>query len=247
MLVSHEVPKTLLNDSLKFNDYDYFLIHQIINFKEYKDFFNVSKKLNRRQILDNSCYELKESFDFDKFADFVKELKPSEYLIPDCFNDKEKNLELFDKWMTKYSNLEGTKIVTLHGKTISDFIESYKYFDKYNVKIAFNFAETMFKDFGSLSEGRKKVFESLLPYINQNKKHHLLGCYLPQDFEFFKNFSFIETIDTSSPICSAFELKKYPITEKPKIAIDEVQNTVPTLEILDLINYNTLYFKNYIR
>ena len=43
MLVSHEVPKTLLNDSLKFNDYDYFLIHQIINFKEYKDFFNVSK------------------------------------------------------------------------------------------------------------------------------------------------------------------------------------------------------------
>lgn len=247
MLVSHEVPKALLNDSLKFNDYDYFLIHQIINFREYKDFFNVSKKLNRRQILDNSCYELKESFDFDKFADFVKELKPSEYLIPDCFNDKEKNLELFDKWMTKYSNLDGVKIVTLHGKTISDFIESYKYFDKSNVKIAFNFAETMFKDFGSLSEGRKKVFKDLLPYINQNKKHHLLGCYLPQDFEFFKNFSFIETIDTSSPICSAFELKKYPITEKPKITIDEVQNTVPTLEILDLINYNTLYFKKYIR
>ena len=247
MLVSHEVPKTLLNDSLKFNDYDYFLIHQIINFKEYKDFFNVSKKLNRRQILDNSCYELKESFDFDKFANFVKELKPSEYLIPDCFNDKEKNLELFDKWMTKYSNLEGTKIVTLHGKTINDFIESYKYFDNYNVKIAFNFAETMFKDFGSLSEGRKKVFKDLLPYINQNKKHHLLGCYLPQDFEFFKNFSFIETIDTSSPICSAFELKKYPISEKPKITIDEVQNTEPTLEILDLINYNTFYFKKYTR
>ena len=247
MLVSHEVPKTLLNDSLKFNDYDYFLIHQIINFKEYKDFFNVSKKLNRRQILDNSCYELKESFNFDKFANFVKELKPSEYLIPDCFNNKEKNLELFDKWMSKYSNLEGTKIVTLHGKTINDFIESYKYFDKYNVKIAFNFAETMFKDFGSLSEGRKKVFEALLPVINQNKKHHLLGCYLPQDFEFFKKFSFIETIDTSSPICSAFELKKYPISEKPKITIDEVQNTVPTIEIMDLINYNTLYFKNYIR
>ena len=247
MLVSHEVPKTLLNDSLKFNDYDYFLIHQIINFKEYKDFFNVSKKLNRRQILDNSCYELKESFDFDKFANFVKELKPSEYLIPDCFNDKEKNLELFDKWMTKYPNLEGTKIVTLHGKTISDFIESYKYFDNYNVKIAFNFAETMFKDFGSLSEGRKKVFKDLLPVINQNKKHHLLGCYLPQDFEFFKNFSFIETIDTSSPICSAFELKKYPISEKPKITIDEVQNTVPTIEIMKLINYNTFYFKKYIR
>lgn len=247
MLVSHEVPKALLNDSLKFNDYDYFLIHQIINFKEYKDFFNVSKKLNRRQILDNSCYELKESFDFDKFADFVKELKPSEYLIPDCFNDKEKNLELFDKWMTKYSNLEGTKIVTLHGKTISDFIESYKYFDKYNVKIAFNFAETMFKDFGSLSEGRKKVFKDLRPYINPNKKHHLLGCCLPQDFEFFKNFGFIETIDTSSPICSAFELKKYPITEKPKIAIDEVQNLNPTIEIMELINYNTLYFKKYIR
>lgn len=247
MLVSHEVPKTLLNDSLKFNDYDYFLIHQIINFKEYKDFFNVSKKLNRRQILDNSCYELKESFNFDKFADFVKELKPSEYLIPDCFNDKEKNLELFDKWMTKYSNLEGTKIVTLHGKTINDFIESYKYFDKYNVKIAFNFAETMFKEYGSLSEGRKKVFEALLPVINQNKKHHLLGCYLPQDFEFFKKFSFIETIDTSSPICSAFELKKYPISEKPKITIDEVQNLNPTIEIMDLINYNTLYFKKYTR
>ena len=71
MLVSHEVAKSVLNLSLIFDDYDYFLIHQIFKFQEYRDFFKKSKDLNRRQILDNSLYELKETFDPDVFADYI--------------------------------------------------------------------------------------------------------------------------------------------------------------------------------
>ena len=131
MLVSHEVPKSLLDLSLLFNDYDYFLIHQIFKFQEYRDFFKKSKDLNRRQILDNSLYELKETFDPDVFADYIKELKPSEYLIPDCFNDFQKNLDLFDDWMSKYCDLPGLKIATIHGKTMKEFQDAYDIFKSY--------------------------------------------------------------------------------------------------------------------
>ena len=38
--------------------------------------------------------------------------------------------------------------------------------------------------------------------INRNKKHHLLGCGLPQEFSFYKHddYNFIYSLDTSNPV-----------------------------------------------
>lgn len=248
MLVSHECPKSLLNFSLKFNDYDYFLIHQIEKFQEYRDFFKLSKSLNRRQILDNSLYELKESFDPDRFAEYIEELQPTEYLIPDAFNDFEKNIEMFNLWMLKHSNLKGVKIATVHGKTVEEFQKAYDYFNQFDVKIAFNFAESLYMNYGKgptkevqNASGRYNVISSLK--LNPNKKHHLLGCSHWAEFKHYKDFKFIETIDTSNPIMAAFEEHRYPIAHKPKLAVDDCQDIAITPEILDNITYNVRVFK----
>ena len=241
MLVSHEVPRTLLDFSLLFNDYDYFLIHQIFKFPEYMDFFKKSKSLNRRQILDNSLYELKETFDPDVFADCVKELKPSEYLIPDCFNDFQKNLGLFDNWMTKYGNLPGLKIATIHGKTMKEFQDAYDIFKSYDIKIAFNFAEDAYKQFPTAVEGRYRFINSV--NIDESKKHHLLGCSDATEFFYYRNFRWVDTVDTSNPVMSAFEGNRYPIFSKPVLTVDDVQDLEATKKIKDDILYNTTMFK----
>jgi len=245
MLVSHEVPKSLLDLSLSFNDYDYFLIHQIFKFQEYRDFFKKSKDLNRRQILDNSLYELKETFDPDVFADYIKELKPSEYLIPDCFNDFQKNLDLFDDWMSKYYDLPGLKIATIHGKTMKEFQDAYDIFKSYDIKIAFNFAEDAYKQFPSPIEGRYRFINSV--NIDRTKKHHLLGCTNASEFFYYRNFEWIDTIDTSNPIMAAFEGNRYPIFSKPKLAVDDTQDTEVTKKIRDDVLYNVTMFKEIIK
>lgn len=247
MLVSHEVPKHLLDFSLNFNDYDYFLVHQL-EIPEYKEFFEVSKSLKRRQILDNSLYELKESFDMDKFAEYIKELQPTEYLIPDAFNDCEKNIEMFDSWAQKYSDLKGVKIATVHGKTIEEFQKAYDHFNQYNVKIAFNFAESLYINHGKgpskevqNASGRYNVISSI--EINPNKKHHLLGCSHWAEFKFYKDFEWIDTIDTSNPIMAAFEGLRYPIEHKPKLAVDDCQDIKLTKKIYDDIEFNVNSFR----
>lgn len=244
MLVSHEVPRTLLNESLNFNDYDYFLIHQITRHPEYRDFFNLSKSLGRRSVLDNSLYELKESFDPDVFADFIRELRPSEYLIPDCFDSYDKNMDMFDDWMIKYSGLPGVKIATVHGGSLRDFEDAYRIFDSTGVKIAFNFAESLYSRLGDPIASRFYVISSLS--INPGRKHHLLGCTVPQEFMMYQNMKFIETIDTSNPVMAAFEGKRYPIASKPRLAVDECQDTDISESIKADIYYNVSVFKKYL-
>lgn len=251
MKVSHEMPLSMLNDCrfsiFKINDYDYFLIHQLLKYNEYKELFKLSKQANRVQILDNSAYELGESFNMDDFAEAVKEFEPTEYLVPDCFNDYDKNIELFDDWMSKYSNLKGIKIVTIHGKTYLELVNAYKYFDKHNVKIAFNFAEGIYKEMGDGNpvEGRRKAIFNMLNdgIININKKHHLLGCTLAQEFAYYKNLGFIETIDTSNPIVAGLEKKWYPIQEKPESVIDDYHYTPIDNDMYCCIMYNVKKFK----
>lgn len=251
MKVSHEMPLSMLNDCrfsiFKINDYDYFLIHQLLKYNEYKELFKLSKQANRVQILDNSAYELGESFNMDDFAEAVKEFEPTEYLVPDCFNDYDKNIELFDDWMSKYSNLKGIKIVTIHGKTYQELVNAYKYFDKPDVKIAFNFAEGIYKEMGDGNpvEGRRKAIFNMLNdgIININKKHHLLGCTLAQEFAYYKNLGFIETVDTSNPIVAGLEKKWYPIQEKPESAIDDYHYAPIDDDMYCCIMYNVKKFK----
>ena len=59
MKVSHEIPFAYLEQSLKFNDYDYLLPHLYDEYEEYREFFHRENKQFRRYIvMDNSLHEL---------------------------------------------------------------------------------------------------------------------------------------------------------------------------------------------
>ena len=45
--------------------------------------------------------------------------------------------------------------------------------------------------------------------IGKSDRVHLLGCALPQEFGYYSDFPFIESIDTSNPIIHGLEWIKY--------------------------------------
>jgi len=238
MLISHETPISLLEESLSYNSYDYALVHLLPTHKEYKDFYFRCSQKGRHVLLDNSLFELGESYDPEEFAYWIKELQPTEYIIPDVFNDKDKTIESYENFISKYSNLPGKKIAVIHGKTYQEFKECYEFFEDKVDKIAFNFVDDYFKKsyedeclvsklttptyWNSIPEnewkkyalGRAMLVSRMIEQgvMSRYNKHHLLGATLPREFSLYYDndiSEYITSIDTSNPIVAGLLNKRY--------------------------------------
>ena len=85
---SHEVPLCLLEDSRKFNTYDYCLPHLLDENQDYLEFFRKSKKDGRYIIMDNSLHELGKAYDSYRLLHWINELKPNEFIIKTKTNSR---------------------------------------------------------------------------------------------------------------------------------------------------------------
>ena len=217
--VSHEVPFCLLQDSLKFNDYDYCLPHLLDESKKYQEFFIESKKQNRYIVMDNSLHELGTPYSEDRLWYWLNELKPDEFIVPDYWENKTQTLVSAKEWISKKYPSNTTPVAVVQGKSKAEAIECYIILKDIGYKkIAFSYgAEFYGKEFGFLSKfqaktlGRVKLIHDLYKdgIIKFNDRIHLLGCNLPQEFQWYQGFDFIESIDTSNPIMAALENKLY--------------------------------------
>lgn len=254
MLISHEVPMCLLKESRIFNDYDYCLCHLLEQNESYYNFFKKSIKLGRLVILDNSVFELEKIFDSDKFAEHIIKLNPTEYVIPDSLENINETITSFDNFISKYKDLPGRKIGVVQGKTIKELQECYNYMNDKADKIAISF------DYSCLIEGkdrtpcnfmrgRKKLLSGILK-LNKKKPHHLLGCFLPQEFIEYRYRTNIHTIDTSNPIVHAIKGIKYTpegLNSKISIKLAELIN-IPNEKIdRSLLYYNIYIFRKFLR
>lgn len=139
MKISHEVPLSLLSASREFNDYDYALVHLFEENTEYLNFFKESLSQGRKVILDNSVFELETAFDPERFAYWINELKPTEYIIPDVLDDATATLASANDWLSKYSDLPGIKIGVVQGESLQDAVECYTQLYDMVDKIAISF------------------------------------------------------------------------------------------------------------
>ena len=92
-----------------------------------------------------------------------------------------------------------------------------------------------------------RMYESGL--INKTDRIHLLGCALPQEFGYYADFPFIESVDTSNPIIHGMEGVKYSslgLLTKSSTKIDKIPMTPMTSEILYDINHNLIQFKKFV-
>jgi hypothetical protein len=262
MKISHESPLCLLDRSRDYNDYDYALVHLFETEPTYLQFFKDSLAQGRTVLLDNSIFELGTAFDSDKFAHWIDELKPTEYIIPDVLENALGTMDNALDWKEKYSDLPGKTIGVVQGKSYADLVQCYDYLD--NVigvdKIAISFDYSYYLEvcphpnkWMGYALGRVQTLTRLLNdgVINTKKPHHLLGCALPIEFMFYRQgFEWLESLDTSNPIVHAIlDLGYEPggLDAKKSIKLIELLNTPePSVATMHTIRHNIKYFRSYV-
>jgi hypothetical protein len=133
--VSHESPLALATDALLYNDYDYALVHLFEHPNEktaarYFSFFKNSVHDGRLVYLDNSIFELGESFDSDKYNEWISKLDPTYYIVPDVLEDAQGTITSFSKWFAKIHDTRVADkmcIGVVQGQDWNDLVQCYKF------------------------------------------------------------------------------------------------------------------------
>jgi hypothetical protein len=268
--VSHEVPLCLLEDSLKFNDYQYILPHLLDKYEEYKNFMCDVRETNTYIMMDNSLHELGTPYSEERILYWLEVLQPHEFFVPDFWQDKNKSIVSAKYWIQKQKQFPNTKfIAVVQANDITEALECLQaYKDLGYKKIALSYGAEWYRDVCPLIEnnkGEKNYDKSKMlgrvhfvkrlydiKLITDSDNIHLLGCSLPQEFIYYKELKAIKSIDTSSPILAAVDNIKYEssldytrngLLSKPKTRIDDVMEIEKEKINIDLLNYNIKSFR----
>lgn len=232
--VSHEVPLQLLSLSELFNDYLYCLPHLLDLHPDYETYFREAKKAGKYIIMDNSLHELGEAYNTKRLLYWVNELEPNEFIVPDVWENAHLSVRNAKQWAEIQLPENTLKVAVVQGKNQTEFATSYQSYKWFGYrKIAFSYGASWFAEtfnhpniYISKMIGRLKTITNLYKYnvIGDYDNVHLLGCNLPQEFLYYKDFPFIKSIDTSNPIIHGLEGIRYSeggLLHKSSQKIDE--------------------------
>lgn len=253
--VSHEVPLDLLDRSVEFNDYDYCLPHLLDQHEEYEDFFTKSRDTGRYIMMDNSLHELGEPYSEDRLFYWLDELRPQEFFVPDYWEDKTRSVVSAKKWSSIKSGYSDTTfIAVVQAKSIAEAAECYQAYKDFGYdKIAFSYGASYYNEVSlhpnkalGKALGRIQVISTLRNWniISDSDRIHLLGCSVPQEFGWYKDLPYIESLDTSNPVMAGIENLEYSksgLYIKPTVNMNTVFENKTTN--VDLIKYNIKMFK----
>jgi len=254
--VSHEVPRCLLKASLEFNDYQYCLPHLLDQDTAYRKHFYDFKKSGGYIIMDNSLHELGEAYDHERLMFWVNELEPDEFIVPDAWMDIDTTLKNAEEWIKLKYPSNTTPVAVVQSRSFKDAEECYLTLKKLGYKkIAFSYGADWYMDkFHGIHVDKAKMLGRISAVkqmfhngtIQKNDRVHLLGCSLPQEFGWYENCSYIESIDTSNPIMAALEGIRYDefgLVTKPKANMNDYFNIDVKNVNLKLVLYNVETFK----
>ena len=142
MNISHEVPLALLEESRFFNDFDYALVHLLDTNEQYRKYYMDAAKNGRIVYLDNSLYELGNAFEPKKYLEWIIELRPTYYIIPDTFWDTEATMKQAMNWILNFAPKvpDGVKSIGVcQGSCYEDIKRCYKFMSTLVDMVAFTF------------------------------------------------------------------------------------------------------------
>lgn len=222
--IAHESPVHLFEKVQQVTDYDYFLVHLLEDTPAYVKCYERSKMLGREIILDNSIFELGVSFDMNKFADRIIKFQPTWYIVPDVLEDAQGTVDNMREWNDKFSGkVPGKKIGVVQGRSYSELTDCYEYmvnFAKVDmVAISFDYSYYEYSvphpnKHVSWMLGRVQLLSKMVKdnVILPEVPMHLLGCALPQEFSYYKEYDWIYSLDTSNPVVHGLKKIEYTST-----------------------------------
>ena len=257
--IAHEAPLSIFDKVQELTDYDYFLVHLLEENEEYLFKADECVSKGRETILDNSIFELGHAWNASRFAYWVNEIKPTYYIVPDVLDDCDKTIDSFERFMKEYPDLPGKSIAVAQGSTYNDLVLCYNYLanDDRVDKIAMSFDSPFFQEYGGdnqyykMMNGRQHTINKMLKegVINTSKPHHLLGCGLPQEFKAYKNYDWIDSLDTSNPVIHGIKGMWYDsqgLTNKQSVKLYTMMND-DVNNMWGAIEYNIKTFRSLCR
>jgi len=254
--ISHETPFCMLEKSLEFNDYQYALPHLLESNEEYRNHFLKCKEMGIEIYLDNSLHELGYAMDADTLLKWINILRPSNFFIPDVWEDKDASVRNARQWATIELPKEVMKVAVVQAKSAHNAMlctQTYK--DLGYKKIAYSYGASYYnevcphpnKDLGK-AIGRFIVISSLYEQriLTKFDRVHVLGTASPIEFGMYKNLECIESIDTSNPIMAAIgeiPYTKMGLQSKPIANMNNFQDINIDDLNLELIDWNVTMFK----
>lgn len=248
MLISHEVPLMLLEESFNFNDYDYCL-PMFWKHEEYRNHFIKAREKGRFIILDNGLFEGKIEAK-ETLLEIIEAINPDVVISPDAWNDYKTTLENFMEWKDIIN--PDKLMVVLQAENGHQAQVMYDVLANEGIKyIGFNHLGAFYDDFAvhpnsSLRKtiGRINFLHKL--ELSNDVHHHLLGTNLAEEFKYY-DLPQIKTADTSNPVILAYENKDYllPQINKPKTKMESIMDMeLDESQMVKMLN-NIKYFRNY--
>jgi hypothetical protein len=206
--------------------------------------------------LDNSLHELGYAMDADTLLKWINILRPSNFFIPDVWEDKDASVRNARQWATIELPKEVMKVAVVQAKSAHEAMlctQTYK--DLGYKKIAYSYGASYYnevcphpnKDLGK-AIGRFIVLSSLYEQriLTKFDRVHLLGTASPIEFGMYKNLDCIESIDTSNPIMAAIGEMPYTkmgLQSKPIANMNNFQDMNINDLNIDLVDWNVTMFK----
>lgn len=264
--IAHECPISIFDQVAQVTDYSYALVHLLEENEEYAKKFRIRSALpsimKREVILDNSIFELGKAFDSHRFAEWVHQINPTWYIVPDVLEDCLGTLSQMREWNSKYPKIKDSKkIGVVQGKNYSEIKHCYKKLDQeYGVDmIAVSFDYSYYERLCphpnvhvSRMLGRVGLLGRLLSegIINTKKPHHLLGVALPQEGLFYKhsNYDWIYSMDTSNPVVHGLKRIQYTdqgMWHKESQKLHELVDATVSQDQWDVIRGNVKQFRSF--
>ena len=249
----------MLDKSFEINDYEYCLPHLLDQNETYRRHFEDAKESGSYIIMDNSLHELGKAYDTDRLRYWINELEPDEFIVPDVWQVKTATLVNAKSWIQAKLPENTTKVAVVQAKNYHEAFECYNILKMQGYKkVAFSYGADWYAEefphpnplVGKMM-GRimtiSKMYKSKI--IEDSHRVHLLGCALPQEFSYYADFPFIESVDTSNPIIHGLEGVKYKhlgLLTKSSTKIDKIDKEIDT-ETLYNINHNLSRFKLFVQ
>ena len=263
MKVSHEAPIPYMKEIRGMIDYDYCLPHLLDESKEYKNYFQESKEMGRYIIMDNSLHELGKPYETERLWYWLQYFKPDEFIVPDYWQDKTATLVSAKSWLNRNYPENTTPVAVVQANNKNEARQCYRILKMQGYqKIALSYGADwyyleglstvpkMFREneFITKAQGRyntiKEFYEDGL--ISKSDRVHLLGCNIPQEFSWYKDMPFIQTIDTSNPVIhglSGIKYNDWGLEEKISTKVDKFEGEA---KHWDTAIYNIQKFKEFL-
>lgn len=265
MKIAHECPNSIFKRIDELTDYSYCLVHLYEENEQYRKHFQEAKAREREIILDNSIFELGTAFDSSKYAKIIQELQPTWYIVPDVLEDSRKTWFSYLHFIQQYSNLPGKRIGVIQGKTYKELLECYRKIveagvEKIAISFDYSYYLTLVDDLYNITveekymKGRQAFLDLFLrseEFLSNPKPIHLLGCFLPQEFCYYKEqdyFYLIDSLDTSNPVVHGLKeitYESFGLSKKESQKLFTLINSEVTPEQFDCIEYNIQLFKKF--